>query len=62
LPAAPEDVSSPAFIPGNVVNATQAASHDEIVEGVIDGILIRTGRNAGEAHLARIFRAARTSS
>ncbi len=62
LPAAPGDVSSPAFIPVNVVDEAQAASHEEIVEVVIDGILIRVGHNAGEAHLARIFRAARASS
>jgi transposase len=62
LPAAPGEVCTPAFIPVSVVDETQAASHEEIVEVVIDGILIRAGRNAGEAHLARIFRAARASS
>ena len=62
LPAAPEDVSSPAFIPVSVADETQIASHDGIIEVVIDGILIRVGHNAGEAHLARIFRAARASS
>ena len=62
LPAAPEDVSSPVFIPVSVADETQIASHEEIVEVVIDGILIRAGHNAGEAHLARIFRAARASS
>ena len=62
LPAAPEEVCPPAFIPVSVVDETQVASHEEIVEVVIDGILIRAGHNAGEAHLARIFRAARASS
>ena len=46
----------------SVADETQIASHDGIIEVVIDGILIRVGHNAGEAHLARIFRAARASS
>lgn len=62
LPAAPEEVCTPAFIPVSVVEETQVAADHDIIEVVIDGILIRAGRNAGEAHLARIFRAARASS
>ena len=62
LPAGSEEVCAPAFIPVSVIEETQVAAHDDIIEVVIDGILIRAGRNAGEAHLARIFRAARASS
>ena len=62
LPAGSEEVCAPAFIPVSVIEETQVAAHDDIIEVVIDGILIRAGHNAGEAHLARIFRAARASS
>ena len=62
LPAGSEEVCAPAFIPVSVIDETQVAAHDDIIEVVIDGILIRAGHNAGEAHLARIFRAARASS
>jgi transposase len=40
----------------------QRTPHADIVEVAIGDILIRVGRDVGEAHLARIFRAARAAS
>lgn len=62
LSAPREDVASPAFVPLTVDDDPQRTPHADIVEVAIGDILIRVGRDVCEAHLARIFRAARAAS
>jgi transposase len=61
LSAPKEAVTSPAFVP-LTVDDDQRTLHADIVEVAIGDILIRVGRDVGEAHLVRIFRAARAAS
>jgi transposase len=57
-----EVVASPAFVPLTVDDEPRTASSADIVEVVIGDLLIRVGREVGEEHLARIFRAARAAT
>jgi transposase len=57
-----EIVAPPAFVPLTVHDDPRTEPSDEIIEIHIGDILIRVGRNASEAGLARIFRAVRASS
>jgi transposase len=61
LPAPQEDGASPAFVPLTVGEEPKKAPDGDIVEVLVGDILIRVGREVSEAHLARIFRAARAS-
>ena len=49
----------PAFVPLTVDDGPRMAPSADIIEVMIGDILIRVGRDVGEEHLARIFRAAR---
>ena len=62
LAAPKKDVASPEFVPLTVDDDLQRTPHADIVEVAIGDILIRVGRDVGEAHLARIFRAAHAAS
>ena len=57
-----EDQSRPAFVPLTVDADPQRTPHADVVEVAIGDMLIRVGPDVGEAHLARIFRAARAAS
>jgi transposase len=61
LAAAEEIAVLPAFVPLTVDEGPRTTSAD-IVEVAIGDILIRVGRDVGEEHLARIFRAARAAT
>jgi transposase len=61
LPALQEDGASAAFVPLTVDDTPKGTPHGDIVEVLVGDILIRVGREVSEAHLARIFRAARAS-
>ena len=61
LAAAEEVAVLPAFVPLTVDEGPRTTSAD-IVEVAIGDILIRVGRDVGEEHLARIFRAARAAT
>ena len=61
LLAPQEDGASPAFVPLAVGDEPKRTPNGDIVEVVVGDILIRVGREVSEAHLARIFRAARAS-
>lgn len=61
--AAPEEiVAPPAFVPLTVDDGLRTAPSADIIEVAIGDILIRVGRDVGEEHLARIFRAARAAT
>ena len=62
LSAPKEDESRPAFVPLAVEHDPQRTLHADVVEVAIGDMLIRVGPDVGEAHLARIFRAARAAS
>lgn len=62
LSAPKEDESRPAFVPLAVEPDPQRTLHADVVEVAIGDMLIRVGPDVGEAHLARIFRAARAAS
>jgi transposase len=61
LLAPQEDSASPAFVPLAIDVDRKGTPDGDIVEVVVGDILIRVGREVSEAHLARIFRAARAS-
>jgi len=61
LPALQDDGASSAFVPLTVGEDPKKAPDGDIVEVLVGDILIRVGREVSEAHLARIFRAARAS-
>ena len=54
-------VASPAFVPLTVDDGSRTALSADIIEVAIGDILVRVGRDVGEEHLARIFRAARAA-
>lgn len=62
LAAMEEIVASPAFVPLSVDDGPRTAPSADIIEVAIGDILIRVGRDVGEEHLARIFRAARAAT
>ena len=62
LAAAEEIAVLPAFVPLTVDEGPRTAPSADIVEVAIGDILIRVGRDVGEEHLARIFRAARAAT
>ena len=62
LAALEEITASPEFVPLTVDEGARTAPSADLVEVAIGDILIRVGRDVGEEHLARIFRAARAAT
>ena len=62
LAASEEFIASPAFVPLTIDDGPRTTPSADIVEVAIGDILIRVGRDVGEEHLARIFRAARAAT
>ena len=62
LAALEEITASPAFVPLTLDEGARTAPSADLVEVAIGDILIRVGRDVGEEHLARIFRAARAAT
>ena len=61
--ALPESVAAPPAFAALVVEEPQppAQHEDSSIEIVVGEVVIRAGRNAGEAHLARVIRAVRAA-
>jgi transposase len=58
-----ESVPSPSFVPLALEDGSQSNCNAvDVIEIAIGDIVIRAGRDADEAHLARIFRAVRAAT